>query len=488
MSNTTTTKQRTEEFLRSKEFRAICDRLVASKATLDDALIFIRVELEDALNNVPPADEPIDTWHAGCAVLRAYGTLGVVVRQVTALRNDAERAKWQLLWDLLREFGITRGDGCPDTILREEWASLREHERTVKSITAMLGWLNDVPRETLEAHLRSLRERDANLVEENRRLAAEFSSQRELLKGSTEAQGLLRASNETLIARVTTLEAALKVECTCRAIETCERCEAVDAVLSGKEIPARFDFRAHLQRQRAFSEATFGPDPRTASVVDHIRKELIEIEAQPRDLGEWIDVVILALDGAWRAGYSPDEIIAALESKQTKNEAREWPDWRTAPADRAIEHVKPIRQEQASTSRVVVEALTDLGLTPTARICDVQRALRVNAPTAMRLLSLREAVSHVVIPSEVCICAALRLDDGRVIRGHRHDDCIHTARKREKAGQEIGPIRQEAQGFVTSHGRFVGREEGAELQNAAGIVSADTGLPIKGELFSEDLY
>lgn len=101
-----------------------------------------------------------------------------------------------------------------------------------------------------------------------------------------------------------------------------------------------FDFLAHLRRQRAFSEQTFGPSVRTAGVVDHIRKELCEIEADPSDISEWIDVVILALDGAWRAGYAPEEIIAALVAKQDKNEARAWPDWRTAPVDKAIEHVR----------------------------------------------------------------------------------------------------------------------------------------------------
>jgi hypothetical protein len=101
-----------------------------------------------------------------------------------------------------------------------------------------------------------------------------------------------------------------------------------------------FDMLAHLQRQREWSERTFGPGDRAKGVVDHIRKELHEIEADPGDLKEWIDVVILALDGAWRSGASPEQIIDALTAKQTKNEARVWPDWRTAPKDRAIEHVR----------------------------------------------------------------------------------------------------------------------------------------------------
>jgi len=101
-----------------------------------------------------------------------------------------------------------------------------------------------------------------------------------------------------------------------------------------------FDIVAHLERQRAFSLKTFGPGPRTKGVVDHIRKELAEIEADPADIMEWADVIILAFDGAWRAGWEPQAIVNAIVANQTKNEARQWPDWRTADPDKAIEHVR----------------------------------------------------------------------------------------------------------------------------------------------------
>ncbi len=101
-----------------------------------------------------------------------------------------------------------------------------------------------------------------------------------------------------------------------------------------------FDFHAHLVRQAKFSRNTFGPGRRTQGVSDHIRKELAEIAEAPDDLEEWIDVVILALDGAWRTGASPEQIIATLKAKQAKNEARTWPDWRTADPNKAIEHSK----------------------------------------------------------------------------------------------------------------------------------------------------
>ena len=101
---------------------------------------------------------------------------------------------------------------------------------------------------------------------------------------------------------------------------------------------ATFDFEAHLARQAAFSALTFGPGARTEGICDHIRKELVEVAAAPGDLKEWIDVAILALDGAWRCGATPAQIIEALVAKQIKNEGRAWPDWRTADPAKAIEH------------------------------------------------------------------------------------------------------------------------------------------------------
>lgn len=98
------------------------------------------------------------------------------------------------------------------------------------------------------------------------------------------------------------------------------------------------DLKKHLFRQIGFSFTTFGPNARLNGVLDHISKEIEEIKQQPNDLEEWVDLIILAFDGAWRAGYSPDEIATAIEAKQTKNEGRSWPDWRTMSEDEAIEH------------------------------------------------------------------------------------------------------------------------------------------------------
>lgn len=79
-------------------------------------------------------------------------------------------------------------------------------------------------------------------------------------------------------------------------------------------------------------------------VVDHIRRELVEIEKDGYFTPtEWIDVVILAIDGYIRSGGDPSEFLMQLFAKQRKNFNREWPDWKTADRTKAIEHVRGIQ-------------------------------------------------------------------------------------------------------------------------------------------------
>jgi hypothetical protein len=49
---------------------------------------------------------------------------------------------------------------------------------------------------------------------------------------------------------------------------------------------------------------------------------------------------MLAFDGAWRSGHSPEQIVEAYAAKLAKNEKRVWPDWRTADPNKAIEHTR----------------------------------------------------------------------------------------------------------------------------------------------------
>lgn len=101
-----------------------------------------------------------------------------------------------------------------------------------------------------------------------------------------------------------------------------------------------FDLVRHLRAQHAFSQETFGPSARVDGIVQHIRDELVEVAASPNDLTEWVDVVLLAFDGALRQGFTATEIAAALGGKLAKNQARTWSDWRTADPGKPITHVK----------------------------------------------------------------------------------------------------------------------------------------------------
>lgn len=127
---------------------------------------------------------------------------------------------------------------------------------------------------------------------------------------------------------------------------------------TGDDSAGFFDLVVHIHRQREFSERTFGPGKRVNGVTDHIAKELIEVRESDGDLKEWVDVIILGMDGAWRSGATPEQIVEAIVAKQAKNEGRTWPDWRTAPPDTAIEHD---RSQEAPVPAIVFFPCGSLG-------------------------------------------------------------------------------------------------------------------------------
>ena len=98
------------------------------------------------------------------------------------------------------------------------------------------------------------------------------------------------------------------------------------------------EFVNYYRDQIEWSRRTFGPARRTKGIIEHIRKELLEIEADPDDLMEWTDIIILAMDGFWRHGGDPKDLLGYLLTKQLRNKARSWPDWRIIGDEHAIEH------------------------------------------------------------------------------------------------------------------------------------------------------
>jgi hypothetical protein len=93
---------------------------------------------------------------------------------------------------------------------------------------------------------------------------------------------------------------------------------------------------SYVERQAEWSTRTFGPGLRTKGILDHISKELKEISADPGDLEEWIDVMILAIDGYWRHGGHKLDLMRRLQDKQNKNFERKWPI--PVSEDIAVEH------------------------------------------------------------------------------------------------------------------------------------------------------
>lgn len=128
------------------------------------------------------------------------------------------------------------------------------------------------------------------------------------------------------------------------------------------------DLKHHLRRQIAFSKATYGPGERRQMAIDHIKKELDEV-SQDGDPREWVDLVLLSLDGLWRSlafdgdqrtsdhvyvlrhnekemratwNSLPELVCLLIEEKQCENEERNWPDWRTSDPNKALDRDRDV--------------------------------------------------------------------------------------------------------------------------------------------------
>lgn len=103
-------------------------------------------------------------------------------------------------------------------------------------------------------------------------------------------------------------------------------------------LSSRFIDGEFIDKLYAWSLEAYGPGQRTAGILDHIRKELYEIEKDPQDLEEWIDVILLALNGAQRLNVGGEAILEAFYKKCIKNVKRTWPEWKDLDPNKAIEH------------------------------------------------------------------------------------------------------------------------------------------------------
>lgn len=102
-----------------------------------------------------------------------------------------------------------------------------------------------------------------------------------------------------------------------------------------------------LTRRKIWSEQIFGPGYHRGPIgpLKHLEKEAREARDSFIRSGdsnhvqeELADCLFLVLDANWRAGFSPDSLLAACEQKLDKNRLRIWPDWRTVDPNSAVEH------------------------------------------------------------------------------------------------------------------------------------------------------
>ena len=122
-----------------------------------------------------------------------------------------------------------------------------------------------------------------------------------------------------------------------------------------------FDLIKYAKCHKTWSWSTFGP-PRESrrvpmngdipcgertdcigGVIDHIGQELYEVtHAADREARrfEWVDIVILAMEGYLRDGGTPMGFALDLGQKQRINEQRKWPDWRQTDPGKAIQHIE----------------------------------------------------------------------------------------------------------------------------------------------------
>ena len=79
---------------------------------------------------------------------------------------------------------------------------------------------------------------------------------------------------------------------------------------------------------------------------------------------------------------------------------------------------------------------------------------------------------------EKIICAAIKMKNGRIYTGKRHNNCLELANIAGEKTPIVG-----VQGFMTDAGRFVDRNEAANIA----FESKQT-IEFMGTLYSEDLY
>lgn len=99
------------------------------------------------------------------------------------------------------------------------------------------------------------------------------------------------------------------------------------------------DMEDFWHRRNNWSELTFGnpADRGPEGPLKHLRKEVSEGLDKPTDLMEYVDMLFLVFDAAWRAGFSYHDLLHGAFAKLAINKKRKWG---TPTKDGIVEHVR----------------------------------------------------------------------------------------------------------------------------------------------------
>lgn len=85
-------------------------------------------------------------------------------------------------------------------------------------------------------------------------------------------------------------------------------------------------FKQLWQSQSEWSQRTFGSDAVKGpeGPLNHLSKEVQEVLANPKDIEEYADCLLLIFDACRRAGFQYDELRKTVITKHEINKGRIW--------------------------------------------------------------------------------------------------------------------------------------------------------------------
>lgn len=130
----------------------------------------------------------------------------------------------------------------------------------------------------------------------------------------------------------------------------------------------QFSLSEYVKKHNFWSRNSFGVHSDPRGLIKHIIKECDEVLEDPTDGEEWVDIIILAIDGFNRCANEAtcdNALEYVLQVKQQKNMTRSWP--KNADPGEPVEHIrtgeeKEIASDQPSPAKTEESPTSDQDL------------------------------------------------------------------------------------------------------------------------------